>query len=143
MPIYGWTLIKELEQVGSEQALEMKEIASALYYAKCVFNYQDALNCINDAIKIYCESPYPLVTKFDICLKFRDFDGMEETIRDLENLSKRRNIYAESISRAKCLYHACKGDAITAMNLINNELRNYPESSKERLKEKINNLSTL
>jgi len=130
-------LIEELELVGSKQAIEMGKIAKALLYAKCDGDYVKAVNVINDAINSYPESPHSIISKFEILLIFKKCEEMEEVIKKMEILSRNGSIYKDTLVRARCLYYACKGNKSEAVNLINNELINFPRKAKERLMEKI------
>lgn len=129
----------ELESRCEDLKLDMGIRARALYYAKCEGDEITAINKVNDAVDIYSNSYYPLLTKFDVGFIFKNIKIMEEAINQLEN---NPNNLSKIIAKQKAYLIAIRdNDAVTAKQLINEELSNYPEDSKALIFERIDMFS--
>lgn len=135
-------LVNELKKSAADQAHEMALICEAIYKAKCLESYEDAINLINDAIDIFPESPYVHIAKFDICAKFKDLLGMENEMRVLQELDKDKKnlIYNETLIRMESVCLAIAGRKREAIQLIDSKLRNIPKVSRENIRKKISAL---
>jgi hypothetical protein len=133
-------LIDELFSIGSEKAVEMAKIGEALWWAKCENNSTKSFNLIEDAILSYPKSPYPIITKFDIMLRFGEIEGMKITITEMEKIARSRAIYKETIARSKCFYLACIGERNKALKIINCDLQALPVNAKKQLAKKVDYL---
>lgn len=135
-------LINELKKIAADQAHEMALICEAIYNAKCLESYEDAINLIDDAISIFNESPYVHIAKFDICAKFKDLLGMENEMRALQEMDKdnKNLVYGETLIRMESVLLAISGRKEEAIQLINSKLKNMPKISRDNIKKKINSL---
>lgn len=132
-------LASELELKSENLGKDMGLRAKALYLAKCENKEAEAINMINDAVKIYEDSYYPLLTKFDVGFIFKNILIMEEAINDLENHPTHSN---KIIAKQKAYLIAIRDkDAVAAKQHINIELSNYPEDSKNLIFERIDKFS--
>lgn len=132
-------LALELELKASELGKDMGLRAKSLYLAKCESKEIESINIINDAVQIYSDSYYPLLTKFDIGFIFKNISIMEEAIKDLENHPTHSN---KIIAKQKAYLIAIRDkDAVAAKQHINIELSNYPEDSKNLIFDRIDKFS--
>jgi len=58
---------------------------------------------------------------------------MEKVIDEMISLEKRKKFYKETVSRARCLLYACKGDGEKAKEIITAELKHLPSKAREKL----------
>lgn len=133
-------LINELKTIASDQAHEMALIAEAVYHAKCLESYEDAINQINDAIHTFPESPFGHLAKFDICTKFKDLIGMENEIKILQKMEKKKIVFFETIVRLQSTFLAITGKKQEAIHLVETKLKNMPKASKINIKNRLNAL---
>ncbi len=133
-------LVKELEEKSLEVNSDMGHRAKALYLAKCEDNEIESLNIINDAIEIFKDSHYPILTKFDIAFIFKNIEEMKNAIRLLDSIHE--NISKRTYIKQKAYLLAIEEHSdVKAKQLINDELKNYPQELKDLINEKIDKLS--
>jgi len=134
-------IAQELEEKSLESNSDMGKRAQALYLAKYENNENKSLNIINDTIATYSNSQYPILTKFDIAFIFKNISAMEEAIESLENF-KGMPISKRTYLKQKAYLIAIRDrDSVKAKQLINDELKNYPEEAKNLIFEKLDSLS--
>jgi hypothetical protein len=131
-------LLKDLNSITSGLAKEMHGNAEAQYIAFWENNRAEALYKIHKVIDIFPDSIYPQLTKFEICFKFNDEDGMRESITALEG---QRN--HKSIERAKCLFDAKKGNLSEAIKRLHKEFRKYPSAYKKSFQDRLEQITPL
>ena len=134
-------LIQNLIEINSDQSLEMAGNAQALYSAKIENNKQKAFDQIDDCIAAFPDNHYPLFTKCDIALIYRDYELLDESIGKLEALNKRRHFSQKTLTKYQAYSYALQKDIKKAIKLLQNDLSRFPEDSKNRLLDKINLLA--
>ena len=130
-------LISNLRSIDSEQSNEMADIADALYDARVTNNKILSLDKINDCINKYPENHYPLLTKCDIALKYRDKEVLKKGLVELERIIKKRHFSIRTLNRYKALLFALNGDVDSALSVIKKDLYRYPQESKDRITAKL------
>jgi hypothetical protein len=135
-------LLTDLEKVSSEKAKEMFMNAKAQFLAFCKFEQQNALNLINDTIALFPDVIYPKLTKFDICSKFKDIDGMKESISMLKQEIDSKSYFYKSLIRSECIFMAQDGKLPEALRLVDTKLKNYSDQYRKKLKQKLEQLAS-
>ena len=131
----------ELQRMSIEANIDMGIRAESLYLAKIENKEKESLDLINKAILTYPDSHYPLLTKFDVALKFTNLDEMEDSILKLEDF-KNRLLSKKTYIKQKAYFIALKEkNSVKARELIFDELKNYPTEARELINEKLENLS--
>lgn len=134
-------MAEELEEKSLESNSDMGKRAQALYLAKYENNETKSLNIINDIIATYPNIQYPILTKFDIAFIFKNISAMEEAIESLEHF-KGMPISKRTYLKQKAYLIAIRDrDSVKAKQLINDELKNYPQEAKNQIFEKLDFLS--
>jgi len=131
-------IVLELEERSLENNQDMGVRARALFLAKYEHDETNALNKINDAISSFPNSHYPLLTKFDIASFFKNISAMKEALDELEKFNKR--ISSRTFIKQKAYFTAISGNSVKAKQIINDELKNYPEEARNFI---LNNLDKL
>lgn len=135
---------KELKKLSDEVNIDMGERAEALYLAKCENNENKSLSLINETIYKFNESHYPLLTKFDIALKFYNIEEMKDAIEKLESFNNIKSISEKTYIKQKAYYIAiAEQNSTKAKQLIYDELKNYPQESKDLILSKIDQFVSL
>jgi predicted negative regulator of RcsB-dependent stress response len=101
-----------------------------------------AISLINDAIDRFPKVIYPKLTKFDICSKISDINGMSESISLLEKEIDSQSYFYKELIRVKCIFMAQSGKLEEALRLLDTRLKNYPEGYIKKLKQKLEMLSS-
>lgn len=135
-------LLTDLERVNSEKAKEMFMTAKAQFLAFFKSDQQGALNLINDTICQFPDIIYPKLTKFDICSKFNDIDGMKESISMLKKEIDNKSYFYKSLIRSECIFMAQSGQLSEALQKVDTRLKNYSDQYKEKLKQKLKQLAS-
>ena len=135
-------LVTELEEKSVEANSDMGARAKALYLAKYEEAETKSLNIINDTIATYSNSHYPILTKFDIAFIFKNIVEMENAITLLENFQGKQISKRTYLKQKAYLISLRDGDSVKAKQLINNELKNYPQEAKNFIFEKLDFLSS-
>ncbi|MCO6356825.1 TIR domain-containing protein [Pseudoalteromonas shioyasakiensis] len=125
-------LIYNLKSIGSEQSIEMSNIAEAIFEAKINDSENIAFDKIHDCIAMYPDNHYPLLAACDIALKFENLKEFESALEELMRISKNSHISQRSLNRYKALSAALKGDEGAALSLIRDDISRYPEESRQR-----------
>lgn len=130
-------LLGNLEKIKTDLAQEMHMRAKAEFYA---FNQNDegtALGIISDSIAMHPKDIYPLFTKFDICEKFKNIVGMKSTISELEERIDEKSYFYNALLKSKCLLIAYTDEKEVAMAFLNNKLKDFPLTSRDKIRQKI------
>ena len=125
-------LIHNLRAIGSEQSIEMSNIAEAIFEAKINDSETNAFDKIKDSIAAYPDNHYPLLAACDIALKFNNSEEFELALAVLLRISGNNRISQRTLNRYRALSAALKGDEGTALALIRNDINRYPEESRQR-----------
>lgn len=125
-------LIHNLRDIGSEQSIEMANIAEAIFEAKINDSEVTAFDKIKDCIAGYPDNHYPLLAACDIALKFNNVIEFELSLAELLRISENNHISQRSLNRYKALSAALKGDEGAALALIRTDINRYPEESRQR-----------
>lgn len=134
-------LINTLKKINSKQSNEMASIAEANYYAKIEDNEERAFDLINDCIYSSPDSPYPLLAKCDIALKYKSISILSDTVDKIEAMRKKKSISDRTIIKYKAYLLALRGDEASAIALITREISRYPSDSRERIRKRIKEFS--
>ncbi|HBO3322174.1 MULTISPECIES: toll/interleukin-1 receptor domain-containing protein [Pseudomonadota] len=134
-------LIGELDEIKSQQSIEMTFIAKAQYSSKIEHKKTPAYNYIDDALGLDQDSTYPLLARFDISLRHFDLPVMESTLSELQRVAQKRTISQNTIFKNKAYYLAAKGDLPEAYRVLETSLQNYPGETIQRLKQKLLDVS--
>lgn len=126
-------LIDNLRTINSEQSNEMADIAEALFLAKVKHNKQAALDKVNDCVEKYTDNHYSLLTLCDIALKYKDRDVLDDGIRQLERMSRDKNLPVRTLNRYKSYLLALNHNVEEALKILRTDLERYPTESKERI----------
>lgn len=126
-------LIEELKVLGTDVSLEMAEIGRAEYLARYKNNYSEAKATISDAVSRFKDSHYPLLTQAFLAAKNGDLETLERAYKEINNLSSKRNISADTLHRLEAEILALRGNIDKAIRLIKTKLINYPEKSLEEI----------
>lgn len=136
-------LINNLRNIDSKQSKEMADTAEAYFFAKIKHNKQLALNKVEDAINAFPDNTYPILTLCDIALQFLDKEQLKRGIDLLEELQNNRKHFSpRTLNRYKAYYYALDGNQIEALNIIKEDLDNYPKESQDRIKQRISDYSS-
>lgn len=134
-------LIGELEQIGSTQSRQMAMIGKGLFEAKLNGNMTSSYSCIDDAIALDDQSPYPYLAKFDVALKFFDREGMQSALKILEAISASRTFSRNTVVKNRAYLYAATGRLDEALSAIHGGLENYPLESVTKMKDKLRKIS--
>lgn len=130
----------ELEEKSRESNSDMGIRARALYLAKCENDETNSINMINDAINMFPNSHYSILTKFDIGFVFKNIFVMKEAINSLENFEGKTISERTYLKQKAYLIALSEKDIVKAKQLINDELKNYPQEAKDLIFAKIDSL---
>lgn len=134
-------LIQNLKDIDSEQSIEMAAIAEALFFAKVEHNRIKAFDAIDDCINIYPGNHYPLLTKCDISIKYRDIEFLSEAVNQLEGLGRRKHFSRRTLTKYKAYLLALKGEETNALKLLEKDLARFPEDSRNKVISRIKEFS--
>jgi hypothetical protein len=135
------SLISNFRTIGSDQSNEMADICEATYAAKIDNDRTKATDLIDDTIHRYPDNHYPLLAYCDIALKYSDTDMLIEGISKLEKLMYFKNISSRTINRYKAFLSALTGDVQEAFLLIEKDISRYPQESREKIKNRLQQCS--
>ncbi|CAX61490.1 Putative TPR repeat-containing protein [Erwinia billingiae Eb661] len=130
-------IINMLLAIDSEQSNEMAKIASAMYAAKIENDETKSIDEINDCISMHPESPYPLLAKCDVGLKFKSSDIIAEALQSLEKMRRRKVVSERTLITYQAYLAALQGDENGANKIIAGEISRYPHEAKERIFKRI------
>lgn len=106
---YKNILIKLIEKLKlscyNDRVTQMYQECISLYYAYYENNMKKSLDCIENSIKQFPDSMYPLFTKFDILEHFSKKDRLKKIYQDIDNhLNKRKELLVTSKEVRKIAY---------------------------------------
>ncbi|HIF6882231.1 TPA: TIR domain-containing protein [Klebsiella pneumoniae] len=134
-------IIKTLSTIGSEQSNEMAKIASAIYSAKIENDEQKAIDIINDCASATPDSPYPLLAKCDIGLKFKTIKILEEALISLDKMKRRKVVPERTLTTYHAYLMALKGDENRAKQILANDIKRYTQEARDRILKRIKEYS--
>lgn len=132
-------LINELDFLGTDISKEMAKIAHAEYIAKCKNDYPEAKNIIADAVSLFRESHYPLLSQAFLAARFMDEETLVNAFNKLKNM---RNISAESLYQLEASIIAIQGDSDRAISLVGMKLNNFPDNSVREIISRLAKMTT-
>jgi len=100
-----------------------------------------AFGRIESAIQKYPSVRYPLLTKADLALHFRDSDKLNEAIKSLSERSGGSIHGHRSVAKYKAMLLAMEGKIAEAKRLVSRELKGLPLSALQRLNERIDSFA--
>ncbi len=100
----------------------------AAYYEN---NYEESFKIINNAIDDFPEIIYPLLTKADISIYFKDINKFEEAINSIENLKNGKS--NRTYTKYKAVLHKIKSENGAAEALLNKPKMDSLRSSVNRI----------
>jgi tetratricopeptide (TPR) repeat protein len=130
-------LLSVFSNIPSEKAEEMHYCAKAQYLTYIMSDKQGALKIIDEAIAKYPKVMYPKLAKFDIHERFNDIEQMDKLLTSLEKEIDQRSYFFSTLVSKKAIFLAKSGKTEEALKLINDKLRNHPEDSIEKIRQKI------
>lgn len=128
--------LENLDGINSDIAKEMSLRGQAQYWAYYKNNETKALEKVEQAINKFTDSIYPKFTKFDICVKFDNLQEMEKVIKDLEKQISRKS-YLTNVFLSMKVRYLIKSNKCDEAKMIVKSMKNYPETSINRLKQLI------
>lgn len=131
-------LIFNIEKIKSEKAEGIYHEMQAEYMAIYENDHDKAISMLDYAIKKYKDNMYPLFTKFRISEKLDLHDTMKECIEEMDNKISKRSKFHNLYLKNKAIYlaHIGNNEAISTISL----LKNYPETARNRILQKIEKL---
>lgn len=139
----------ELEQIinrltldPSARAQEMLGSAKARLVAYYDSDEQQSMSLIEDTINTFPKENYPILTKAELAIFFRNKAKLQESILKLEAITGRNAQSYRTFIRFKALYLAMDGQLEVAKTLIQKELKGLIPTSLQRLKEKLDQLAS-
>ena len=115
----------------------------AQYIAFIEDDEQSAIELIDEAIAKMQDSFYLKLTKFDICNKFDNLDGMSKVLEILKSETQNKSYFQNFYLRKQVIYLAKIGEYEAAVDLINIKLKNLPEEAREKLKNKVDEIKNI
>jgi len=130
-------LLDTLEKLDFGPAREMYLRLKAQYLAYVENDKEGALKVIDDAVRLYPENPYALITKFSICELFSIRDSMEQSINQLEALNVQGSGHRDSLVKMQCRYLLVTKGSDAAVRHANDKIRGFPSTSKEKFVQRL------
>lgn len=112
--------------------------ALAENYSNQYNDEENALKTINEAIEIYPESSFPLITKLEICERHNNISEMEETLKRFERQNATANSYTNTFHLFQARLLALKGKINEANAIVDKKLNPYlPSYTIKRIKRRL------
>ena len=132
-------LIYDLKLINTDISNEIYYSTKAEFVSTFEGDRDKALNLIDECIGRYPDTPFPLLTKVEICEKFRLGDLMKETLEKLKQKNPKANTYNNTINILETKVLAMNGDKEGALRYIDLKLKQrLPKYTVEKLIDKIN-----
>ncbi len=135
-------IINKLSIDKSDRAQEMLDSAKARLIAYYDNNEIDSMELLEEAISKFPEVNYPLLTKAELSVFFKNREKLKEAIEKLEQLTVRNAQTFRTFIRYKAMFLAMTGDLHQAKQLVTKELKGYIGASFQRLIERLESLAT-
>lgn len=135
------SIVDRLEANPSEKAREVVASMRARIEAYFDNDRVTAFGRIESAIQKYPSVRYPLLTKADLALHFRDSDKLNEAIKSLSERSGGSIHGHRSVAKYKAMLLAMEGKIAEAKRLVSRELKGLPLSALQRLNERIDSFA--
>ena len=96
---------------------------------------------IEDAINHFSDNDYPLLTKADLAVHFRNIEKLREAVVMLESKLSRRAQSYRSFLRFKAYLIALDDDAVSAKKFVEKNLTGLGKKAMDRMVQKIDELA--
>ncbi|MCA7024231.1 MULTISPECIES: hypothetical protein [Stenotrophomonas] len=117
-------------------------ISHALIAARCDSNAK-AIDLIDDAIAAFPKIIYPVLTKADIAVSFRNEGALVDAVQRLQRLADDGvTLSGKTLSIHRSHLAAMQGDLPAAMKIADEVSKNFTNEARTRLLEKLQALST-
>lgn len=131
-------IIDKLKSNPSDRAQEMSSSAEAKLVGLYDRNKDLAFDIIEDTINQHKSVTYPILTKADLAIKFKDASKLEEAINLLDDLCIRKNAQTyRTYIRYKAIYISMTSGKDKAIAFAKKELHGLRKSTMLKLLEKI------
>lgn len=124
-------LIANMEIIGSKLSKELTLRFKAQYAAFIKNDYDEAIEYINEAIKMNENIHYARLVKFDIADRFNDIQTMQD-IADYFRKAELKQRYHDNIVCMDSLIKAKKGDCVGAIEYFKMNIKNYTDEAKDQ-----------
>jgi hypothetical protein len=126
-------LLDGLKQNGLDRAREMYLTANAEYLAFHENQEQPSFNLVDDAKAQFPKIIYPILTEFDISVKFNNVEKMTKSLSDIERIVKENSYFHNAFMRRKCIFIAKTESSEKAIEMMEKHMQNYTDQAKEKL----------
>ncbi|WP_291145931.1 toll/interleukin-1 receptor domain-containing protein [Flavobacterium sp. UBA7680] len=131
-------LINDLKLINTDISNEMYYSVKAEYISTFENDRDTALAIIDECIGRFPDTPFPLLTKIEICEKFRLPELMVETLHKLKAKNPKANTYNNTINILEVKSLALSGKLGESLRLIDSKLKNkLPKENIDKLIEKL------
>lgn len=134
-------IIQRLSLDSSEKSQEMVDSMRAKFAAIYQNDSVAAFNFVEDAIARNSDVVYPLLTKADVALQFRDAVKLAEAIAALEGVTSQKAQSYRALVKFKAYLLAMRGSVEQAKSLVAKELNGMLPGAYKRLVERLESLS--
>lgn len=134
-------VIQRLSLDSSEKAQEMVDSMKAKFAAVYDNDSAAAFAYVEDAIARNSDVVYPLLTKADVALQFRDAGKLNEAIVALEKVTSQKAQSYRSLIKFKAYLLAMRGNVEQAKALVGRELKGMLPGAYKRLIERLEALN--
>jgi len=135
-------IIQRLSLDSSEKAQEMVDSMKAKFAAVYQNDRVAAFGYVEDAIARNSDVVYPLLTKADVALQFRDAAKLAEAIDALEKVTSQKAQSYRSLIKFKACLLAMRGSVEQAKSLVGRELKGMLPGAYQRLIERLETLAS-
>lgn len=137
------SILNRLLLDSSDRAQEMAESAKARLVAYYENDETESMNIIEAAINRFPDVAYPVLTKADLAVYFKNAEKLNESVSALEKLTSRNAESFKSFIKYKAMLFALNGDLHKSKQLVNKELKGLIPTSLQRLYEKLQYLASV
>lgn len=136
------SLIEALDAINSDQAKEMAASARCQLAAIYDGDQANAIKIINDAIAAFPNNLYPVVTKLDVCVRYRNKSGIENCLNILRMEKSQNKTFYTHLKRGEAILAALNGDLRTAISIAEREFKQHSKRARDRLVDRLNSMAT-
>lgn len=133
-------LIDALTKINSERSKEMLYSARALMAAIYDGRESNALDIIDEAIIIYNDNYYPVLTKLEISMRYLNAASIKECINKLKPKVDKNSPLYNAVKKGEAIYLAISGDKDKARSIIERDMSNFSQQAKDRLLDRISTI---
>ena len=134
------TLDRIIERLSIDPSDKAQEVAISMKARVCAFYDNDivtSFDMLNEAIYKFPKVAYPLLTKADLAVYYKDLANLKEAVDSLETIVNKHAQTYRSFIRYKACFLAMGNHLQEAIKLIDVELKGLNKISIERLKDKL------